>query len=686
MLILGISGGSVEIDQATYPVGFHDSTACLVEDGALVCAVEEERLNRVKKGMCFPVRSIRACLDQRGVTLSEVDAVAFYFAEDFIDRGIELSCFEGGARASADNGARQIIRILLRREFDVDIPDEKLIFVPHHIAHGSSSFAQSGMSEALVVVMDGSGEMESGTVFRGDIERLEELKTFPLVDSLGFLYLAGTKFLGYGFGDEYKVMGLAPYGDAKNCRDLFQSLYTLKDDGDYELYSARSDERYFALGLYDIPYTHLARACASAGLAPRKKGEKFTKQHLDFAAALQEAIERIALHVLKHWARVTGQRKLCFSGGVAHNSTLNGVILRSKIFDEVFVHPASHDAGAAEGAAQAVCSQLGGRTRVEKKLRTASFGPPLDAGRNLAQELDAWCDLIGHERVDDVVEVAADLLSRGAVLGWAFGRSEFGPRALGNRSILADPRPPDNRNRINILIKEREDFRPFAPVVIPEAADDYFELPATDANYDFMSYVVPVRHERREELGAVTHVDGSARVQIVDPQSNERFYRLVKRFGELTGTPVLLNTSFNNNVEPIVQTVNDVLTCYLTTGLDYLIIEDFLVKRLDGPLKFDDYLVRMTPNVSLVERVAYSRDRNTITHQIQFSGEQSTYYDCTRILNISQRIFKLLSGVREPATLRVLAESIGGLATADREELLSLWRERLLMLTPAKVC
>ncbi|MDX2970614.1 carbamoyltransferase family protein [Kribbella solani] len=676
MLILGVSGGPVEVDGCIYPVGYHDSAACLLDDGKLVSAVEEERLNRIKKGFAFPMGSIQACLDQAGAELSDLDAIAMNFAEDFVDRGLVQDRFVQGG--DGELGARAIVRRLLRESFGSELPDEKLIFVRHHVAHGLSAFANSGMTEALVAVMDGSGEAESGTLFRGAAGHLEPLKTFPLIDSLGFLYLAVTKFLGYGFGDEYKVMGLAPYGDPKKCRDIVQSLYTLTGEGDYELYG-RSDDRYFALGLEDLPYTYVARACASAGLLPRRKGEQFTEQHADLAAALQEAVETIAAHVFEHWTRVTGLRRLCFSGGVAHNCTLNGVLVRSGMFDEVFVHPASHDAGAAEGAALAAYSSRSGDLRTRQKLRSASFGPALGSAEQIARELKSWSELISYEQVDDPVVAAAELLSAGAVLGWAQGRSEFGPRALGNRSILADPRPAANRSRVNQLIKSREDFRPFAPVVIPEAAGDYFELPAAEANYDFMSYVLPVRPERRDELGAVTHVDGSARVQIIAAESDERFYRLVKRFGELTGTPVLLNTSFNNNAEPIVQSVEDVLTCYLTTGLDYVVLENFLIRRQDKFPKFDNYRVRLRPRASIVERVDNFGAAPEISHRLQLAGIR--WEVGARGRDISPRLFGGLTRSGGEFSMAELAAD-GELTAADREEIYALWRERFLTLTP----
>src|SRR5262249_21513820 len=348
------------------------------------------------------------------------------------------------------------------------------------------------------------------------------------------LYLGATRHLGYRFGDEYKVMGLAPYGDPHAYRNVFESIYTLEEKGDYSLAPGAVAE-----------YESVNYSAFVNGLQPRRRGDNFTQQHTDFAAALQNTLETIVLHVVQYWSKSTGIPNLCFGGGVAHNCSLNGVILRLGLFSDVFVHPASHDAGAAEGAALTVVHQCGRSPRRAVRLISASVGPTLGSAADIAQMLNCWSSLIEVEPQDDVVDKAARLLAKGHVLGWAQGASEFGPRALGNRSIIADPRPKENQTRINSMVKKRESFRPFAPVVTPEAASTYFEIPETRANYDFMSFVVKVREERCAELGAVTHVDQTARLQVINPAGNERFYRLVQRFGEITGTPVLLNTSFN---------------------------------------------------------------------------------------------------------------------------------------------
>jgi decarbamoylnovobiocin carbamoyltransferase/7-O-carbamoyltransferase len=397
---------------------------------------------------------------------------------------------------------------------------------------------------------------------------------------------------------------------------------------------------------------------------------------MDFAAALQETIETITLHVLRYWSEFTSVRNLCFGGGVAHNCSLNGVILRSGLFDEMFVHPASHDSGAGEGAALAAEHQLGSGPLPRARLRNASLGAGLGEESEIATRLSAWGQLLDTVADGDVIDTAAGLLADGAVIGWARGRSEFGPRALGNRSIVADPRPKDNQTRINTMVKKRESFRPFAPVVTPEAASTYFEIPTAEGNYDFMSFVLSVRPERRAELGAVTHVDGTARVQVVDPEVNEPFHRLVTRFGELTGTPVLLNTSFNNHAEPIVQTLDDVVTSFLTTELDYLVVENAVLRRRPGFLDaLDGLVLRLRPETRLSRRVAFrSTGERIVSHELVLD------YSTGPRVPISAELYTALDKVDGTSALAEL-----GVALTDqlRREIFDRWAERYFTLGPA---
>ncbi|NDL56654.1 carbamoyltransferase family protein [Phytoactinopolyspora mesophila] len=678
MLVLGITGGYHEYKGVRYPLGLHDGAACLVRDGHLIAAVEEERLNRVKYGWSYPTHAVRACLEEENVSLDDVDAVGFYFSEEWLDANINQPHKAAGwvfPRQGDILSARKITMQWFEEEFGWKIPDDRLIYVPHHLCHAIGTFTRSGMDEALIVVMDGRGEEHSGTIYRGTLDGLEELYSYSIHNSLGNFYLASTVFLGYGFGDQYKVMGLAPHGDPAVYEDIFDSLYELKDGGEYELFHRTPNQ---AFDPRDLAANHVARTCIAHGLIPRKKGEPFTQQHMDLAAGMQRTIERIVLHVVSHWARETGLSKLSFSGGVAHNSTLNGVLLRSGLFDEVFIHPASHDGGAAEGAALGVAHQQGDKVLSQPRLITASLGPSLGREDDVITKLEEWSAVVDYTRPDDVVATTAGLLADGAVVGWATGRSEFGPRALGNRSILADPRPKENQTRINAMVKKRESFRPFAPVVTPEAAALYFDLPDTRANYDFMSYVVPVCEDRRDELGAVTHVDGTARIQVIDPAANDTFYRLVRTFGELTGTPVLLNTSFNNNAEPIVQTVEDCLRCFLTTELDVLVIEGFVVRRRSSDPQLEELVPRLMPAVKLTKSTRMLRSGGrAVTYEIVLDHSPAV-----RRANVSAAVFSLLERVDGSSTVRELAETVVGLTDQGKRELYELWQERFVAFTP----
>jgi predicted NodU family carbamoyl transferase len=668
MLTLGLSGNFSPEGEELVPDMhwgfFHDSAACLVRDGVLLAAVEEERLNRIKKTSKFPMNAIRSCLEAAGCSAAEIDAVAYPFPETFIDHTLNSFLYLDHQQVPAVY-SRQLIGDWMSREFGKELAPDQLIYSSHHLTHAISAFARSGLDDALVVVMDGNGEEESTTIFHAAPGKMEPLVKHSIPKSLGNLYLSGTLLLGYGFGDEYKIMGLAPYGRPEKYRAIFDKLYTLLPDGEYEF-------QHVGPGL-----TLLAPIFLAHGIKPRRKGEELTQAHKDIAAGLQEMLEKIAMHVITHWARLTGLRAAAITGGVAHNSSLNGLILRSGLFDEVFVHPASHDAGAAEGAALLAERDRAGAPGRRVLMRSASLGPGLGETGEIEKTIRSWDALVDVERQPDIVATAAALLADGAVLGWAQGRSEFGPRALGNRSILADARPVENRIRINAMIKKREAYRPFAPVVTAEAADEYFELPATAATYDFMSFVVPVREDQRAELGAVTHTDGTARLQVVDKTVNERFHRLVSEFGAITGTPVLLNTSFNNNAEPIVQDVDEAITCYLTSGLDYVVIEDFLIQRKHAVLPVDELVIGFRPAARLARRVTPgAAGKGSEVHEIYMD------YRLGRRMEVSARTYAVLERADGKTPVRELGVELTGEVQA---ELTDLWQNRLITMTPQRL-
>ncbi len=565
MITLGITGSFADLAGRFMPDApewlFHDSAAALVVDGVVVAAVEEERLNRFKHTNFFPSLATQACLLTGGVRPSEIDEVAFFFAEDYSDLEFGHEYLKSSDVPTISS--RDLLITRLAEATGRTFEPSDVHFVPHHVAHGFGVLSDSGFQTCLVVVVDGNGEDEGLSVFRGDAGRLDLLRKYPMKDSLGHLYLASLPLMGFRRFDEYKVMGLAPYGDPTIYRKDLGGFYDLLADGGYKVDSA---------GFLD----HFLRI----GFQPRRRNQPPRPQDADLAAGLQKILEDVELHVLRHWSTQTGLRELCLSGGVAQNSSVNGSVLRADLFDRVFVHPASHDGGAAAGAAQFRCAQ---RTRhsTGRRLATAFLGPELGTRDDIVEEVRRWTPFVEWESLadEDEARTAASRIARGEVVGWATGRSEYGPRALGHRSILADPRDPGCRDRVNGMVKKRESFRPFAPAVLGDHAARIFDLPRTIASYQYMSCVVYVRPEWRERLPAVTHVDATARIQIVTEAENPSLWKLLTEFHRLTGVPVLLNTSFNNFAEPIVQSVADALRCLVTTTLDCVVMPGHAIRR-----------------------------------------------------------------------------------------------------------
>ncbi|WP_033400051.1 carbamoyltransferase family protein [Actinokineospora enzanensis] len=660
MLVLGLNGSFSTPHDEFLPglqlgTFFHDGTACLLDDGEVVIAIEEERLTRVKHTNMFPLAATGHCLQEAGVSLGDIDRIGYFWNEEHLDNG--LGIYHMRYPGMPLRSAREMIVTRLSEAFSHTVDPERIDFWSHHEAHAASTFYQSGFPSALVVVMDGNGESHSTSVYRADESGLDLLRTYPESKSLGYYYLRATEALGYRLFDEFKVMGLAPYGDPTRYRELLCSLTVLGPDGEY-----------------DLDVDGLQTALLSTGFAPRRSGSPFTTEHKDLAASVQAHLEQIVFHVLEYWREEVGLPNLCIAGGVAHNSTVNGLILKSKLFDGFFVHPASHDAGAALGAAILTDRKFGTKQRPQPKSLSHVFWG-LDIGDPQARtaELAAWSDFITWETSDDVHEHAAELLAQGAVIGWATGRSEFGPRALGHRSILADPRPAENKDRVNKLVKKREGYRPFAPAVLEERARDYFEIPDVDCPLDFMACTVPVKESHRDQLGAITHIDGTARVQVVRKKSNEAFWRLIERFGEKTGTPILLNTSFNNYAEPIVENIGDCLASFLTTGLDRLIVDDKVISR--KPLD-KTRLLTMHPRLpTLVEMAEFVQDVPDAGRETQHLIRRRDLHSLSSKLSHDAYRWISSGGTDRP-------EVPGSRAAALAEEVWRLWQGRFIELHP----
>lgn len=672
MFVLGVNGGSKRDDEDNR-VGFamHDSAAVLVRDGQIMSAVEEERLNRIKHTNCFPVRAIKYCLNEHRLSLGDVDRIAINNAEHMMDF-VAKRAFLENVHLKAPLDGRKYIASLFEREFGVDVA-EKIRFCKHHLAHAWSAYAPSGYDNSLVLVLDGDGDNLSGMVLVAEGDKLTKLREYGMGQSLGILYTDVIALLGYNRFDEYKVMGLAPYGDPDTYGQLFEKCYRLLPGGNYAL-----EDR----GIWMLQ-------CMEAGLVDkaRRKGEPFAQSHKDIAAALQRTLEKIVIHILQHYRKETGQTRLCFAGGVAHNCTLNGRILYSGLFDKIFVQPVAHDAGGALGAATAVCYEEHSGRRPQK-LEHLSYGPDADIGQEaVGKTLERWGGFLSFEKVERVAAETARLLADGFVVGWVQGRSEFGPRALGNRSILADPRPASNKLLINKMVKKREEYRPFAPSVLEESLHEFFDVPPNRAEFSFMIFVLKVREEMRETLGAVTHVDGTARVQTVSRKGSPRYWELIHEFQKLTGIPILLNTSFNNNAEPIVDSVEDAVVCYLTTGLHYLVVGDYVVhkKEAGSARAAFETLVPSLPNSRrLVKRKSFAEPGRWKT-VFEIEGTMSRFF-ARPVVEVTPEVFSLLLAATGSKTLAEVCEETGTTGDERRarvmEEVENLWAQRVIILRP----
>jgi carbamoyltransferase len=590
---------------------YHDSAAAVVVDGDIVAAAQEERFTRIKHDHDFPKNAIAYCLAEAGLQPSQLHYVAFYDKPLVkFERLLETYL------AYAPRGFRSFVQAMplwlkkklhLRREIRSGLTGEyagPIIFCDHHESHAASAFFPSPFEEAAILTIDGVGEWSTATYGVGQGNRISLSHELRFPHSLGLLYSAFTYYTGFKVNSgEYKVMGLAPYGNPVYKDAILQHLLDLKEDGSFRL-----DMRYFnycqGLTMTSERFHRLF------GGPPRKPESRLTQREMDLAASIQAVTEEIMLRMARHVHRVTGQKNLVLAGGVALNCVGNGRILREGPFERIWIQPAAGDAGGALGAALFTWHQLLGRPRQVRHndaMHGALLGPRYDP-----QEVADYLDLIGavHHSYDDeeaLLDHVADLLAQEKVVGWVQGRMEFGPRALGCRSILGDARSPRMQSVMNLKIKFRESFRPFAPVVLREHVDEYFQMrPGEDSPY--MLLVAPVQERMRlpnprsadgvpemelegiarlqvprSVIPAVTHVDYSARVQTVDPQRHGRFYRLLKRFYHKTGCPVLINTSFNVRGEPIVCSPADAYRCFMGTNMDVLVIENQVLYKHEQP-------------------------------------------------------------------------------------------------------
>jgi carbamoyltransferase len=542
----------------------------LLRDGELVCAAEEERFSRVKHDSGLPWRAFRFCLEQGGITLADVDCLAFY--EDPVKK-LSRQIWMGLHPDITEPSRKYLVSRLRPRRVEREIREGlgyqgPLEIVDHHHSHAASGFYYSGFEDAAVLTVDGVGEWATTTFGRARGKEVEILEEVHFPHSLGLLYSALTAYLGFEVNEgEYKVMGLAPYGEPRYVNQV-RSLIRLGDGCQYrlrmEFFDFLKGERMFSDRLVQL-----------FGRQPREPESEIEPFHQDVARSLQVVLEEVLLAQARHLHRLVPSENLCMAGGVALNCVANGRLLREGPFRRLFVQPAASDAGGALGAAAIAHARLTGERPRQGQMTHAYLGPgfpPDEIARLLAATFAQAADYRG--RTDELLEAVVDRLVAGKVVGWFYGRMELGPRALGARSILADPRDHGMRDRINALVKQREAFRPFAPAILVGKTGEHFDL---DHPSPFMLETCQVRSTL--DLPAITHVDGSARVQTVDPEASPRFAALLDRFDRRTGCPVLLNTSFNMRGEPIVCTPVDALACFVRSRMDTLVLEDFLLDR-----------------------------------------------------------------------------------------------------------
>jgi len=592
MVILGISAF------------YHDSAACLIKDGEILVAVQEERFSRQKHDYRFPYQAIRYCLESSNLIVSDIDLICFY-DKPFIKFERLLETYLAYAPVGIKSFWKAMpvwikqklwIPDIIKRELGYQ---GKIIFPEHHESHAASAFFPSPFKNAAFLTMDGVGEWTTTSFGIGYDHTLEIDSEIFFPHSLGLLYSAFTYYTGFKVNSgEYKVMGLAPYGEPKYVDIIMKELIDLKDDGSYRL-----NMKYFN---YCVGLTMTSKKFHDLfGGPPRKPESKLTQKEMDLARSVQNVTEEVVLRTIRHIHRITNEQYLCLAGGVALNCVSNGRILREGPFKKIWVQPASGDAGGALGAALIGWHQyLGNERKVngEQDAQQGSFLGPSYTSQQIQEFLqnhDIPYQILSLEKIPHKV---ADLIAQENVIGWFQGRCEFGPRALGSRSILGDPRSPKMQSIMNLKIKFRESFRPFAPSVLAEHASDFFEI---NQNSPYMLIVAYVRSDKRRPLTdseqklwgieklnivrsdvpAITHIDYSARLQTVHRETNPLYYKVINAFYDLTGCPLIVNTSFNVRGEPIVCSPLDAYTCFMRTEMDYLIMENFLLdKREQKPL------------------------------------------------------------------------------------------------------
>jgi len=557
---------------------YHDSAAAILVDGKVIAAAQEERFTRIKHDENFPRNAVEYCLSFSGFTIKDVDYVVFY------DKPITK--FERLLQTYIKvwpRGLRSFIMAMetwLKKKLWIEGTiakelkfDGKILFTEHHYSHAANAYYCSDFDEATIITVDGVGEWDTTTIGHGKGGELKLEKSISFPHSLGLLYSALTYYLGFKVNSaEYKVMGLAPYGNPNEYYDKFKELIEIKEDGGYHL-----NMKYFS---YEYGQTMTNKNFDKLfGAPPRNPESELTQRDKDIASALQKITEEVMLKIVKYAHSLYPTQNLCIAGGVALNCVANGKILKHGPFKNVYIQPASGDAGGAIGAACLVYYDMLGNKKESSATDTIYLGPQFSDQTIKdfldSKELDIKYKFLGDKETPSIL---AKLISENYVIGLFQGRMEFGPRALGNRSIIADARNKENWQRVNLKIKFRESFRPFAPSILEEQAEKYFDLGGQTSPYMLM-----VAKANTQDLPAVTHVDNSARIQTINQRQNKKFYDIIKEFEKLTGCPAVINTSFNVRGEPIVCTPKDAFNTFLNTDMDYLVLGNYLVSKADNP-------------------------------------------------------------------------------------------------------
>jgi len=582
---------------------FHDAAATLIKDGVVISAAEEERFSRIKHDYEFPENAINFCLNLEGIETEDLEYIVF-FEKPFVKFERLLLCtmqtFPRSMKLFREAmitwlGDKLWIKHLLQNKLGID--SSKILFSEHHLSHAASSFYCSPFNEAAILTVDGVGEWTTATLGIGrgtDIKLLKEIK-FP--NSLGLLYSAFTAFLGFEVNEgEYKVMGMAPFGDPKYVDQIYE-VVNVDDEGGFELdmdyfsfhYSSEKTFNKKFEKLFGEPRDPKANFFTDASGYPSYFGDKpsdydeIAKQnqyYADIAASIQVVTEQIMVKMANYAYKETGLKHLCMAGGVALNSVANRKILSQAPFEDIYIQPAAGDGGASTGAALYCYHGILGKPRnfVMEHAYWGQEHSPADT-RDFLKENN-----ISYELVEDdqkLIERVVDSIQNGKVIGWHQGRFEWGPRALGNRSILADPRSTEMKDIVNVKIKFREPFRPFAPSILEEKAGEYFDIDEPEKHYParFMLYVTDVHEDKRDILPAITHVDGTGRLQTVRKDLNPKYHKLIETFGDATGVPVLLNTSFNLKGEPVVNTPAEAFSSFSASGMDLLVLGNYLITK-----------------------------------------------------------------------------------------------------------